>query len=480
MPRPEAKPVTSRPAHAVTALTDQLQHPSDGVRKAAARSIGRLGEAAVRRGLAEAAAEHASVLAELHLDPSASVREVAFSALAQVRKAAAEHSGACSVSEVLSEQLRLHAATRFYRIPASEPEPAEKVETPAQRFMSCSSSSGCLARPSSSGTLSKALSASDATLFPARRSARPGSAPMSRQAASRARAFAKEESKADTREVLHILHRPVSAAADKEEAGRLALQLADADASTRAAAAMALGHMGEAACAHAGTLIQRLTDTDSFVRAAAAVSLGKLPKSVVQGLRPSRSPKRRRRRKVRNRSPGGPSIGARSAPLSGGGRGPNSLARAASPNRRPHSAGAGRRPASASRARRPQTPLRAQRPRSAGSNAASRSTQPAWSGVASPASMTSSQNLLAFGSPNSSIMQNFRKPRKGAQVSTSSTSTLFGSGAIGHVSIRCCCGLDAVRQQARNGGPNEGRFFFGCPQEKGMPRRCDFVLWEPD
>mmetsp|Transcript_114986 Transcript_114986/g.198706 ORF Transcript_114986/g.198706 Transcript_114986/m.198706 type:complete len:546 (+) Transcript_114986:67-1704(+) len=442
LPEPDVEPST-RQERAVKALADQLQHESAGVRKSAARSLGRLAEAALRRGLSEVTLEHAGVLADMHLDSSADVREVAFSALAEVRQAADEHPSGAAITSMLSEQLRGHAATRFYRGPSREPAHAELPMTPAKRSISGGG------RSSSTHRLRQALS--ETSLHPSRVAAQRLLRPrhMSKQAVQRARALDKEEAKQDTRELLRHIHKSLSPAEEKQEAQRLAQQLGDPDAAVRASAAMALGNLGQAAQQYVGLLMDRLTDRDSFVRAAAAVAIGKLRKPPLTGQAPtrpiSRSPSRKRRVKNSRSASSGP----RSTSLSGGALGPNSLARAGSirpVGRRSRSqAGGSSRPSSAPRTR----------------QAASRKL--AWSG-------NSSLNQLSFDSS----MQN----SKSGLSRRSSKPTLLAPSSVDNIVIRCCCGLPAARQQARNGGPNEGRFFYCCPQEKGQ--QCAIFVWEPD
>lgn len=423
LPQPDVKP-SARPARAVTALADQLQHESAGVRKSAARSLGRLAEAALRRGLSEVTLEHAGVLANMHLDTNADVREVASSVLAQVQRAAEEQprSGSGSVGKF----------------------------------------------PDSHSCLRKALS--ETSLHPHRVAAQKHLRPkhMSRQAAQRARALDKEEAKQDIRELLHQLHKPASAVEEQQEAQRLAKQLEDPDAGLRASAAMALGHMNQAARPYVGLLMERLTDRDSFVRAAAAVALGKLPKPPPPPrakTRPkSRSPSRRR--KVKN------SRSASSEPrrpsLSGGALGPNSLARADSVRpvgRFSPQSGEKSRPSSAPRIR---GMFRPGMVRHGHGQTDTSSCKVAWSDLASAASANCSLSQLSF--------------EKTANLSCiskqSSTATLLGPSSVDRIVIRCCCGLAAARRQAKNGGPNEGRFFYCCPQEKGQ--QCQLLVWEPD
>lgn len=463
LPQPDVKP-SARPARAVTALADQLQHESAGVRKSAARSLGRLAEAALRRGLSEVTLEHAGVLANMHLDTNADVREVASSVLAQVQRAAEEQPSGAAINAMLSEQLSSHIGIRYYRDPAREPAHAELPTTPAKR-----SGSGSVGKfPDSHSCLRKALS--ETSLHPHRVAAQKHLRPkhMSRQAAQRARALDKEEAKQDIRELLHQLHKPASAVEEQQEAQRLAKQLEDPDAGLRASAAMALGHMNQAARPYVGLLMERLTDRDSFVRAAAAVALGKLPKPPPPPrakTRPkSRSPSRRR--KVKN------SRSASSEPrrpsLSGGALGPNSLARADSVRpvgRFSPQSGEKSRPSSAPRIR---GMFRPGMVRHGHGQTDTSSCKVAWSDLASAASANCSLSQLSF--------------EKTANLSCiskqSSTATLLGPSSVDRIVIRCCCGLAAARRQAKNGGPNEGRFFYCCPQEKGQ--QCQLLVWEPD
>lgn len=237
--RPPVAPAQHRQSNSsVPQLAEQLQHPSAGVRRNTAIALGRLGEAAARRGLTEVVLEHRNTLSDLHEDESTEVRQAAAFALGHLRDAAEIHS---------------------------------RTGDTAGNF---SKASGSLMRTASDGAIF-----SDGFRERIRgHTWKTGLRPLLAEIMARhrfTRRSYQELIEDEMNEVLEVLKKSKSPTwAIKEESCKLDAELEHADAGVRASAVLSLGRLGPAGEAHAGHIQQRLYDNDAFVRAASAVTLG--------------------------------------------------------------------------------------------------------------------------------------------------------------------------------------------------------------
>jgi len=343
---PQVQPSRSpRPVRAVMMLAEQIEHSAPGVRKSAALALGRLGEAAARRGFEHAVFEHAFAIAEMQRDSSFAVREAAGSALAQVKMAAEStrdgRSGGLSIR--LAQHLRQNASANFATEPTSEAE----LGLLASR-MTRTASDGALFSSLSSSSLVKGMTGLRDVLeetCTARRWGRPRY---------------QERVESDMKEINAILHRPSrNRLLVQERALKLAAELEHDDAGKRVTAALALGRLGAAGEPQLGPLRVRLGDRDSFVRAAVAVAMKQISGAVyaAAGAKRAGSPAKRKKDK-KKRSPSQEKAGKRAEGTSGRiakvAKKPNALLKErGKENSAPRSSSAGRKPPASSPALRP-------------------------------------------------------------------------------------------------------------------------------
>lgn len=391
--------------------------------------------------------DHAGVLSELHMDACPNVREAAATALAQVRAAVDSYSRAGGLDVLLAQQLRQHrAAAENAAAAAREARTSVGDERGAEGAgLMRVGSAAVLQAKETLGAQLKRTASGGAMLPPRSESVRPcpQQRPSLRQVLAEesakrrwARPRCHEVAQAEANEVLSLLRKPpVGAQAVEERTCALAAELEHADAGVRASAAIALGRLGPAGTVHAGHLRPRLTDTDAFVRAAAAASL------------------------------------AQAVP--GGGQGSG-----------------GARASDGSRTSRSACPEAARRPRSAprsASNAASRP-RPAPGAVPSvrpprPVSAGAARRPARAVSPPASpkLARGGRLRRSRVRAKSAPTSpkrSHGGSSSCVAGAVRCNCGVVADRLQALDGGPNDGFFYFACPQERSLA--CGFLVWDRD
>lgn len=358
-----------RPPLAVTKLTEQVEHSSSGVRKAAALALGRLGEAAVRRGLSEVALEHAGVLSELHMDTSAGVREAAALALAHVKAAVGSHSGLGSFDALLDQQLWQYRSSAEYAEHAAS---IAREGNEGYGLMRVGSVAVLQAKEVLGAQLKRTAS-EGALLQPPATYAQATLSSSSREKPNLRQTLAENSSKrrwvrprchdveqAEKQEIMALVRKPSDGpAAIQEQARGCVNNLDHFDAGVRASAAIALGRLGPAGALHAGELRRKLVDTDGFVRAAAAVSLSQVapPSKGSSGTRSSRTSRGNKsgRSGASSRPRSAPrsvsNVAARPRPASDAARG----AAHGAQRPRPASAGAARghvRPASVGAARR--------------------------------------------------------------------------------------------------------------------------------
>lgn len=429
-----------------TLLSEQLENSVPGVRRAAALALGRLGEAAVRRDMEEEVLQHAGRLCELHMDPSASVREAAISAMAKVQVAAEQHKGR-QIAMLLSEHLHQHWAasefTAFYRAKAESSAASDsQAEGPHAASMPP------LKRAASEGAFSRRL------VLPSTDTG-PSSCSLLRQRAVQtsskrrwARPSYQEIVELEMKEVLATLGKS-SGSLDlvKHQAKQLAENLDDSDPKARSSAALSLGRLGADAVLHIGMLSRLLDDGDSFVRAAASVALSQISGTAKSSVRTTLT---------------GPAKGRSGS--SGGAQG------------RPASAGSSRRarPASASSTGRAC-------PASASSSGPARPASASKSGRLRPASAGSASQARPLSAANS------RKPSGTALPGSRSRSNRPFRTGLAHSSpfrdytgisytVKCHCGLPVQRRESLR-CRQKGCFYFGCPHEQGG---CNFKVWAND
>lgn len=403
-------------------------------------SLGRLGEAAVRRGIEQDVLQHAAILCDMHMDTSDAVRQAAADALTRVRTAAEKSSGP-GISEMLREHIHNHGAVRFA---ASRPPPRDLDEDASARK---------LRRAASDGTL--------AATYHTQHGEKPVSLLRQRVMQTSAkhrwhRPTYQKFVEMDMRDVWDVLDKPnCKEQTAKEQACRLADELESKDAGTRSRAALSLGRLGAAAGAYAGLLRRCLNDSDSFVRAAASIAIGQIEAATgeANNAKPTKGKKRRTGSSTRARSSGTTGSSGSSRPASSSKARPsaNASGRAGSSSAPPS------RPASAGQAR----------PSSAG---AARASRPASAGASRP-----TQSLARGGQILQGRMRSTSRSRSGRGAARKSPTRPKGI----NYTIRCLCGFVVERQKCLE-GRHAGRFFFGCPQERSSGHRCSFLLWEKD